>query len=222
MNTTITIPHAIKILFNIEVSKESPYLKDKANSFVRNKLIQTVEEKKTQRKSVFLKDHQQLDVLFNALLLNAFYPDPKHVVKIFKDVKFRYDCAQTIRALFGRQSNVAGQALISGKVNELISVLESDADLFKNKLPNPFQKLPQLAFGKNTGLLNCLLLQASALEPVDNVLNAIAKGDWNKARELSINLSKESPGAIELANMIDKKFKDAQEFNDLLDYFKNI
>lgn len=83
MNNQITIPQAIKKLFDIEVSKESPYIKDKANSFVRNKLIKVVTEQKVQRKSVYLKDSQQLDVLYNALLLNAFYPDPKHVQQIF-------------------------------------------------------------------------------------------------------------------------------------------
>ncbi|PSU84248.1 hypothetical protein C0W42_22275 [Photobacterium kishitanii] len=162
MNNKITIPQAIKKLFDIEVSKESPYLKGKANSFVRNNLIKVVTEQKVQRKSVYLKDSQQLDVIYNALLLNAFYPDPKHVQQIFNNEQYRIECAETIKSLFGQRNNLAGQILISNNLSALIEALKSQLDLFCTRLPNPFHQLPQIALGKNTGLLNCLLLQASA------------------------------------------------------------
>ena len=219
MNNQITIPQAIKKLFDIEVSKESPYIKDKANSFVRNKLIKVVTEQKVQRKSVYLKDSQQLDALYNALLLNAFYPDPKHVQQIFNNEQYRIECAETIRSLFGQRNNLAGQTLISNNVSALIEALESQLDLFCTRLPNPFHQLPQIALGKNTGLLNCLLLQASALEPIDNVLVSITNGDWEKAQHLAITLSDDVSGALQLKKMINDKLEEAQEFDDLLNFF---
>lgn len=221
MNSQITIPKAIQLLFDIEVSKESPYLKDKANSFVRNKLVKTVTELKVQRKSVYLQDKQQLDILYNALLLNAFYPDPKHVQKIFNDKGYRAECVETIKSLFGKQNHLAGQALVSSNVKALIELLDNDVDLNTVRLPNPFKQLPQVALGKNTGLLNSLLLQASALEPMDSMLAAITNGNWEQADNLSESLSDDVPGALELKNMIGNKLKEAREFDDLLDFFAN-
>lgn len=221
MNSQITIPKAIQLLFDIEVSKESPYLKDKANSFVRNKLVKTVTELKVQRKSVYLQDKQQLDILYNALLLNAFYPDPKHVQKIFNDKGYRAECVETIKFLFGKQNHLAGQALVSSNVKALIELLDNDVDLNTVRLPNPFKQLPQVALGKNTGLLNSLLLQASALEPMDSMLAAITNGNWEQADNLSESLSDDVPGALELKNMIGNKLKEAREFDDLLDFFAN-
>lgn len=92
-------------------------------------------------------------------------------------------------------------------------------DLFCTRLPNPFHQLPQIALGKNTGLLNYLLLQASALEPIDNVLVSITNGDWEKAQYLAITLSDDVSGALQLKKMINDKLEEAQEFDDLLNFF---
>ncbi|WP_318477766.1 hypothetical protein [Photobacterium leiognathi] len=219
MHNKLSIPDAIKKLFNIEVSKESPFLKNKANSFVRNKLIKTVTENNVQRKNIYLEDDQQLIVLFNALLLNAFYPDPKHVKKIFEDKKYRAECTESIKALFGNQNHLSGQALCSVKVIELINTLDSDKDLYTTQIPNPFTVLPQLALGPNTGLLNNLLLQASSLNPVDSVLISITKNDWLTAKKQTAYLSDDMPGSSEIVKMINNHIDEAKEFDELLDFF---
>ena len=49
MPSGLTILDAIRYLFGIDVAKESPYLKDKANSLVLYKLVKVNTEKVIQR-----------------------------------------------------------------------------------------------------------------------------------------------------------------------------
>ena len=65
VSSKLTIPEAIRKLFDIDVAKDSPLLKNKANSLVRNGLIKVETEKIVQRKAVYLADGQ-LTVLHNA------------------------------------------------------------------------------------------------------------------------------------------------------------
>ena len=53
-----SIPDTIRDLFQIDLASENKFLKDKANSFRRNKLLKVVEEERVQRKSVYLAPGQ--------------------------------------------------------------------------------------------------------------------------------------------------------------------
>jgi hypothetical protein len=220
MVNDMTIPQAIKLLFDIKISSESPFLKDKANSFVRNGLVKVRIENKVQRKGKYLADKHQLDVLFNALVLNAIFPDPKHVQRIFNDAGFRRTCTQTVKAVFGEHNSLAGQALMSAEVDKLISIMEGDDSLYQIRLPNPFTQLPQLAFGNNTGLLNVLLSQASSLNPIDSVIGTFIDGDFVKAQQLAVNMNEHTPGVKNIRLAIDQRLDVAIEFDELLDWFK--
>lgn len=213
-----TIPETIRDLFDIESVSESALLKDKANSFRRNGLLKVVEEQRVQRSAVYLQKGQDI-VLFNALLLNAVFTDPKYVKKIFDDKATRQDATKVIRSMLLERSSVCGIALASVEVAALVSSLESEeVDLYSEKLPNPFEVLPQVVLGQHTNLLNVLLAQASALDPIDSVLAAYVSGDVKKALHLSDKIA--NPAVVKpLIDMIYKQDQEIKRFMQLLDDF---
>ena len=79
-----TIPEAIYKLFGVHVAKESPLLKNKANSFIRNGLVAVEREARVQRDSVHLMPGQEV-ILGNALVLNAIFPSTSNTKKIFEN-----------------------------------------------------------------------------------------------------------------------------------------
>lgn len=216
-----TIPDAIRILFNVDVAKDSPLLKSKAMSMVRNGLIKTEEELIVHRKAIYLADNQEV-VLFNALVLNAIFPDPKIVKEIFTDRTKRISAVQTLRDVLLTRTSLCGIALSNMDAIKLVSMLDGNTDLYTERLPNPFQVLPQVVLGKDTNLMQALLVQASVLEPSDSILMAFINGDI----ELAYNLVKqveqvEHSGAMSvMAEAIKAKYKEASEFDDLLDFLR--
>ncbi|MBO1270262.1 hypothetical protein J3L11_01140 [Shewanella sp. 4t3-1-2LB] len=226
MHTEITMPYAVELLFGIKVSKESPFLKDKVNSFVRNGLIKTrkegfKEEGDGRRQKVYLASPEQLHVVYNALILNAFYHDTNQVKNIFNDANARKIAASEIESAMGLVSNVAIKLSQSARLTELVNVLKTDIDLYSIRLPNPFKQLPQLSLGKNTGLLQALLVQASTLSTLDSAIGALMRKDWLAAKQLTESLSNDVPGILEMKELIEKEIKSAQDFDDTLDIMRN-
>lgn len=216
----LTIPQAIRQIFGVDVAKESPLLKNKANSFVRNGLITVRTENKVHRKAVYLCADQRVP-LHNALILNAIFSDPKDVKKIFEDNACRVECAKTVRMFLSNRQSILGQAFESKLATELADCLENaEIDLRKELLPNPFSVLPQAALGNNTTLLHALLAQAAALEPADSFLLAYLNGDWDKAQKLSSDIDSDSSAILLLKSEIDRKIQEAKEFSELLGLFR--
>lgn len=217
----LTIPDAIRKLFGIDVAKESPLLKTKANSLVRNGLIQIETELIVHRKAVYLIEGQET-VLFNALVLNAFFPDPKDVKKVFDDDNYRRQAAAIVKSVLLDTQSVIGVAVSNPKSLELISCLEGYFDLFCGRLPNPFQVLPQVALGDNTSLLHALLAQSASLSPADGLLMNYLNGDIVEANRLAQLIEPDTQELTALKNSVESKFREAQEFDSLLDQFREM
>jgi len=212
-----SIPDTIRDLFGIDLASKNKFIQDKANSFKRNKLLKVKETQGVQRKSVYLKPGQDV-VLFNALLLNAIFPDPKYVKSIFESQETRMEATTTLKSLLSERTSVAGIALSSSEATALIANLEGDFDIYKDKLPNPFSVLPQVVFGQHTNLLNALLAQASVLDPLDSILAAYVAGEIERACELADQLKDES--AVQpFVELIRKQNKEVKRFTKLLDDF---
>lgn len=223
-NSGLTVPDAIRKLFDIDVATQSAFLKNKAMSMVRNGLIKTAAKPKLDdhRFPVYLADGQQLIVLFNALLLNAVFHDPKDVKKIFEDTSYRQDCANVVSAILGKRNSLMGITLNRPSAIAFSEALAGDIDIYTNKLPNPFAVLPQLALGKNHNLLHALLFQSAALEPADNVLLAYIEGDLTKAARLAALMDSENEAINQLKLHLERKLSEAIEFDELLDQFKKM
>lgn len=216
----LTVPEAIYRLFGINVAKESPYLKNKANSFIRNGLIAVEREQKVQRDGVYLKPGQEV-TLGNALVLNAIFPSTSNTKEIFENSAYRLQCADTVRSLLKDRNSLLGQAFQSQAVEELIDFLSDPRrDLKSESLPNPFSVLPQVALGTNSDLLQVLLSQATALDPGDSFLLAYIEGDWDRAKNLSSQISSGTPELLALKAEVDRKLAEAHEFDDLLNFFR--
>lgn len=216
----LSIPDAIRKLFGVDVAKESPLLKNKAMSFVRNELIAVRKERKVDRKAVYLAAGQE-NILHNALVLNAVFPNPKDVKRVFDDDQYRTECAAVVKRLLTDRASVLGQTLQSDSSEKMASFLaDTERDLRQELMPNPFQVLPQVALGENTTLLHALLAQAASLDPADSFLLAYMNGDWEAAQELSSRISSVSPELLAIKTEIDRKLNEAYEFNDLLNFFR--
>ncbi|OUS50347.1 hypothetical protein BM607_018700 [Shewanella sp. SACH] len=221
MASRLTIPEAMRQLFGIDVASQSQLLKTKADSLVRNKLIKIETEQKVQRRSKYLAPGQ-MTVLFNALLLNAVFHDPKDVKRIFENKAYRQECAKAVRALFGSNNSLMGIALNNGFAVAFADALAGDFDLYQDKLPNPFAVLPQLALGKNQSLLHALLAQAAAMGPADNLLLAYLQGDLDKAEQMASLIDTDNDAVNHLKRHVEKVCLEAVEFEDLLTHFRNM
>jgi hypothetical protein len=212
------IPEAIRSLFGIESAVDSKFLADKANSFQRNGLLKVHKERGVQRASVFIDNEQEI-VLFNALLLSSVFTDPKYVKQIFEKPQIRAEASQTLRSMLLNRTSVCGMALTSEETTLLVTSLEGNFDLYTEKLPNPFETLPQMLLGPHTNLLNVLLAQASVLEPVDSVLAAWVAGDIERAYQLANKIDNSEP-VTPFLDMVRSRYHGLQRLSKLLgDFF---
>ena len=215
-----TIPEAIYKLFGVHVATESPFLKNKANSFVRNELLSVSRDPKVQRDGVFLKPGQE-SILHNALILNAIFPNTANTKKIFENCEYRLQCANAVREILQNRNSLLGQAFQSNAVDELVTFLSDPRrDLYAELLPNPFSVLPQALLGNNSDLLYTLLSQAASLDPGDSFLLAYIEGDWERAQNLSYQRKSGTPELLALKAEVDRKLAEAHEFDDLLNFFR--
>lgn len=217
-----SLADTVRVLFGIDPA-ECTVLKDRANSFARNKLVKIVEVpvEYGHRKKKYVAEGQEV-VLFNALLLNAVFHDPKDVKLIFTDQGFRVEASETLKAVLLFKDNVSGIALSSPECVRLVEAIEGDFDLYSNKLPNPFSVLPQAVLGRNTSLLQALLAQSSVLDPVDSVLASYLNGDIEQAYRQVTSICDEQTLALPLIRKIQQVYQEANEFDDLLDQMRRV
>ncbi len=212
-----SIPDALRLLFGSDILSQTPSLRNKANSFLRNDLLTFKEELIVHKKSKLIPE-TELDTLFNAMLLSSIFADPKEVKSIFCEPDKRQQCTEIVKAIFTRQHSLAGIALSSSNASDFVACLEGNFNLRAARLPNPFKTLPQATLGSNTSLLKVLLTQAAVLEPMDSILMKYLEGEWLEAQRLINQLDITAPGVAELKAEIDHKIRDAEEVDDLLDF----
>ncbi|WP_137169437.1 hypothetical protein [Marinomonas sp. FW-1] len=212
-----SIPDALRFLFGSDILSQTPSLRTKANSFLRNGLLSSQSELIVHKNNNSIPE-TELDTLFNAMLLSAVFADSKEVKAIFCEPTKRQQCAEIVKAMFIRQHSLAGIALSSSEATAFVSCLEGDFDLRAARLPNPFKTLPQVTLGSNGSLLRVLLAQAAVLEPMDSILMKYLDGEWLEAQALIRQLDTNVAGVAELKAEIDKKIHEAEEVDDLLDF----
>lgn len=216
-----SIPDALKLLFGSDMLRGVPSLRTKANSFLRNGVLNFKADLNVHKNNNSIPENE-LDTLFNAMLLSAIFADSKEVKAIFCEPMKRQQCAEIVKAMFTRQHSLAGIALSSSKATAFVTCLEGDFDLRANRLPNPFKTLPQATLGNNGSLLRVLLTQAAALEPMDSILMKYLDGEWLEAKALIDQLDANASGVAELKAEIDKKIHEAEEVDDLLDFMRGL
>ncbi|MNZ90855.1 hypothetical protein D3C78_1098260 [compost metagenome] len=163
-------------------------------------------------------DPNDRTLLWNAILLQGVFGEPKAVVAILTDPDKRREYAEWARAVFLDRQSVAGLGLLR---QELFGFLERLplADLRSERLPNPFADvLPQMGLGPHSGnLLKTLAAQTAALSIGDSMMAHYLNGDLQEAYEAACAVSTDNPLLIKYRDQILAEYQEAKDFDDLLD-----
>lgn len=159
--------------------------------------------------------------LWNAILLQGVFGEPKAVVAILTDPEKRNEYAEWARTLFLDRQSVVGLGLLR---QELFGFLErlSLADLRNERLPNPFADvLPQMGMGPHKGnLLKTLAAQTATLSMGDSMMTHYLNGDLEEAYKVASAVNTDNPLLLKYRNRIQTEFKEVQGFDDLLDLLR--
>ena len=96
-----SIPEALSSLFGSDILSQTPSLRTKANSFLRNGLLSSQSELIVHKNNNSIPE-TELDTLFNAMLLSAVFADSKEVKAICSEPTKRQQCAEIVKAMFNR------------------------------------------------------------------------------------------------------------------------
>ncbi|QPL54600.1 hypothetical protein [Vibrio navarrensis] len=222
---------AVKALFGLENSEP---LRLKANAYLRNNVIppsSVVDEgfsdaSMGKRSKKWLKS-QALDCLFNALVLDGFFNDPKLVKAIFEDSAKRVTNAALCEEVLLKAQAVTEVMHLSQAAQQFLSQLRDDAfNLRESRLVCPFadQRLPQVDLAmQNTGLLYQLLRsQRLSLSHKEQILLCWLEQDLLAAAQLAdqvdLALLQGDMGLAELVQKVRREYQEAQSFNALLNF----
>lgn len=221
----LSLADAITLLFDMELSKQ-PQIKHALNSLVRNNVISNTKESLGgglgSRSRIWIHP-DQLNLIFNAVILQGLFSETKKITKILEDsgkCNFRHEMADFAQViLLGRQS-IVGISLLPDEVRDFINMLGSDTSLIDKRLPNPFKKLPQLVLSENTSTIQAILAQSTVLSEGDTMMIHYLNGDLNNAWVAAQKLDTADSTLIKYKSLIEREYVDAQEFDELLDILK--
>ncbi len=214
----ITAGQAIDMLFGIKLSKHRG-LKDKVSSLMRNGLVDYKAQLVVDRSSNRVY-HDQYTTLHNAVLIQALLTDPKKVKQVFDDDKYRHEIAGVFNGLLLERRSIVGISLIKPEVLRFLDALSSDCNLREEKLANPFETLPQIIFGTSVDLLQTVLAQNVSQESGDAMMAHYLNGDLQEAVDASAKISSSNPYLQQLTNHIQREYRNACEFENLLDFLE--
>ena len=208
--------------FSLALCK-SGSLKNTVKSLIRNGVITAKREQIGYgfggRSHQYIQQ-KELNKLHNAILIQGIFSDPKIVKSIFVDSEKRKELAGWARSMLQHRQSALSIGLISNVLESFLCDLESDLDLSVAKLANPFTELPQLALNGLSSTLKVLVAQSAVLSQGDSMMAHYFNGDLEAAKTCAESLSTEDPTVEHYRAMIIKAYKDAKDFDDLLDTFK--
>ena len=169
------------------------------------------------RNSVHI-DPQDTTLLWNAILLQGVFGEPKAVVAILTESDKRREYAEWAHAVFLDRQSVAGLGLLREELFVFLRRLPL-ADLQTERLPNPFADvLPQMGLGpQGSNLLKALATQTAALSVGDSMMALYLNGDLEQAYEAACAVETENPLLLKYRDRIQGEYEAASEFDTLLD-----
>ena len=215
----ISIPNAIKKLFGIELSQHKAF-KDLVYPLARSKgFLKVIKEPMglgSTKNHLFINE-DDINKLYNAVLLQGFFADSKRVKAIFNNEKKRLEAAEFLELIVSGRQSIIGVAVQSQRLHQLIDKLKSsDPALTTKQLPNPFKELPQLSLNGLTSVVQVLLAQSAVMSEGESMVTQFLKGDLEKAYEYSCQLRTNDPYLQKYQIQIQKEYQEANEFDDLL------
>jgi len=158
-----------------------------------------------------------ITMLWNAILLQGIFGEPKFVVDLLKPKANRQPLVDWAKELFLERQSLAGLGLLR---QELVVFLDRlpVADLREETLPNPFaDTLPQMGLGHLHGnLLKSLATQTAALSLGDSMMAHYLSGDLEQAYQQACKLQTESDLLLSYRDLVVREYNEAKDFYDLL------
>ncbi len=221
-----TRSQAIKLLFGKKLS-EYEFFKSRLTGFEDSKTIKIDHLAKRsgeggRGKRVYHADH--LNLLFNVIIISAFFGKPSIVSEIVSSLKNRRRHFYDIKRLLNSRLTVGSINFEPDKLAALFDFMDSDQSLSEEKIPNPFTQLPQfLVNGKERYISVYEAYKASSTEKtkVEHMLLAYFDMDIEQAFQLARQLGDLQGYDSQVQNRILKEYDDAVKFEDLLGDFRN-
>lgn len=219
----IRIPDAVERLFDIKISNYDSF-RNSVNTLVKTKLFKLQKAQGSYavggREKAYLAK-SELVTFRNAILLQAIFPAPKTILKIFTEPKERQALCAWAENLLVHQQCISGIGLSSAKLLDYFDILRGFDDLTKVELPNPFETLPQIYLSGNTSLCRLLLAQSSSLSAVDSMVAYFLSDDLERAAKYARDIETDVLIIRQYRDLILEKYDEAIAFSKLLDEWRN-
>lgn len=159
-----------------------------------------------------------IPLLWNAILLQGVFGEPKFVVKFLSPTTRREPLVDWARDLFLERQSLAGLGLLRHELMVFLDRLPN-ADLHREYLPNPFaDALPQMGIGGlNSNLLKALATQTAALSMGDSMMALYLSGDLEQAYQKARALETHNILLLKYRGLIVREYEEASAFDELLD-----
>lgn len=219
---------AVQQLFGVDGKQ----LRTKANSYLRNGTIPSsavvddgFSDSDLGMRGKKLLKSQAVDCLFNALVLDAFFNDTKHVKEIFEKESTRTEAAKLCEEVLLKAQSVDSNSKLTSEAQLFLHQLSDVKFVLRDtRLISPFveQRLPQMDIAMlNTGLLYHLLRsQRLALSHKESLLLCLLEDDLagavSIADQLDAALLADEHLLAALVMRVRQDFQEAQSFNSLL------
>jgi hypothetical protein len=224
----LSVKEALRQLFGIESYSRIPKLRNSINTLFRalkkghilDEANVPIEFTSSESEHWYLL-RKDLVAFHNAVILHGIYSEPKVVIKIFQNVDERKELAVWARDILINRQSVASVGLIRHQLTQFLDQLDSQSDLHQKRLTNPFDNaLPQMGFGPHGNLLKVLAAQTAVLSFGDSMMVRFLDGDLEGAAKAARELSTTEPLLSRYKTMILSEFREAAEFDDLLDEWR--
>lgn len=161
---------------------------------------------------------EHVTLLWNAILLQGVFGEPKLVVGFLKPKAKREPLVEWAQHLFLERHSVAGLGLLREELLLFLQRLPL-ADLSLERLPNPFADvLPQMGIGHlNGNLLKALAAQTAALSQGDSMMAHYLSGDLEQAYRAALGIETSNELLQQYRALIICEYQQASAFDDLLD-----
>jgi hypothetical protein len=160
---------------------------------------------------------EHITLLWNAILLQGVFGEPKFVVDFLKPNAKRQPFVDWARQLFLERQSLAGLGMLREELMTFLDRLPA-ADLHQEWLPNPFADvLPQMGLGDlNGNVLKALAAQTASLSLGDSMMSHYLSGDLEQAYMHACELETQNEVLLKYRELICREYKEAKGFHNFL------
>ena len=166
----------------------------------------------------------QLNRLHNIILISGFYSKPAIVSDVSENLTRRQEHVTALRELLSTRERVGDIHFDVVALGGFFERLEACQSLDGERLPNPFVQLPYVV-DNGTGQSPCVLDAYNSsdisMTQVERMLAAYLDYDLELAYQLSKTLEEGSGSPLKIKQWIEREYREAQRFDDLLEGFLN-